>query len=136
MLSNADKIQHDNKFWQTVHKELIRQINNIDSKLMVSYRGYNNLTIMGEMARADYNVKIEFCICGTIDVYERIKISVIGREGVIDSIFLNFSDITGERTQVSAGMYPAYWRGCELTPQHYLELAVRIYDYLHLYEQF
>lgn len=136
MLSNKEKIQEDNKFWETVHKELVHQMDNVNDDLIVGYTSFNNFTIMGKMTHTKYNMKIEFCTCGTTDVYERVKISVIGKEGLIDSIYINFSDVTGEESKVAMGMYPAYWRGCELLPHHYLKLAVRICDFLHLYEQF
>ena len=80
------------------------------------------------------NIKIEFCIYNTSDKYERVKLTVMGDNGIIDSTFIKFSEIINSECSIVDGMYDPYWRDNQFDREHWFALGVKIVEYFNMFD--
>lgn len=130
----AVNIDVRNKFWKDIKTKLISSMCYVNDDLVDRYIEMNNQTIMGKMTHGDKNIKIEFCIYNTSDKYERVKLTVMGENGIIDTTFIKFSEIINAECSIIDGMYDPYWRDNQFDREHWFALGVKIVEYFNMFD--
>ena len=134
-----ERITKTNDFFKEVKSRIVEGINFVDGGILPKCVFPNNYTILGKLYYeggnpTNFNVKIQIMEVATKDIYEGVKVSIINKEGVVDSFFIYFSEICNDNSNISSGCHSTpYWMGCAFNKDHFMKLAIKICEYLSLY---